>query len=215
MSPRYRRRRLMLAVGVFAPVVAFIAVVAATLSWPGYDQSRQYLSELGGPHALHPWLFNSMVVFAGLSSLVAGLGFALAILAVNGSRWAAAVTAAAFMLAGIGMVVAGLIPWPDPRHRWVNLGLGIQLAPLCLIWALWKVRGTERLRWFLAWVFSAMAVLTILTKHLVFKGLVNDFNVGWWERAFALVLIGWTGVAAWALERRLLEMSRQEALGAD
>jgi hypothetical membrane protein len=211
MTALYRRRRLMLAVGVVAPIVAFVAVVAATLSWPGYDQSRQYLSELGGPHALHPWLFNSMVVFAGVSAAVSGVGFGLSILALAGSRWAAAVTAAAFVLAGVGMVVAGLIPWPDPRHRWVNLGLGIQLAPLCLTWGLAKVRGTERLRWFLALVFIAMAVLTVLTKHLVFKGLVNDFNVGWWERAFALVLIGWTGVAAWALERRLLEMSRAES----
>lgn len=212
MTSPYRRRRLMLAVGVLAPVVAFVCVVAATLAWPGYDQSRQYLSELGGPHAREPWLFNSMVVFAGISAAISGAGFALALLALGGSRAAAAVTALAFALAGVGMVVAGLIPWPDPRHRWVNLGLGIQLAPLCLIWGLWKVRGSERLRWFLALVFVAMAILTVLTKHLVFKGLVNDFNVGWWERGFALVLIGWTGVAAWALERRLLQMSRQAAL---
>ena len=108
----------------------------------------------------------------------------------------------------LGMVVAGLIPWPDPRHRLVNLGLGILLAPPCLIWGLWRVRGTERLRWFLAAVFVAMAILTVLTRHLLFKGLVNDANVGWWERAFALVLIGWTGVAAWALERRLTGLSR-------
>lgn len=210
MTALYRRRRRMLAVGVVAPIVAFVAVVLATLSWPGYDQSRQYLSELGGPHAAQPWLFNAMVVFAGLSAAVSGVGFALAMLALGGSRLAAAVTGAAFTLAGVGMVVAGLIPWPDPHHRWVNLGLGIQLAPLCLIWGLAKVRGTEHLRWFLALVFIAMAILTILTKHLVFKGLVNDFNVGWWERAFALVLIGWTGVAAWALERRLLAVSREQ-----
>lgn len=208
MTSLYRRRRLMLTIGVWAPVVAFIAVVLATLSWPGYDQSRQYLSELGGPHAPEPWLFNGMVVLAGLSAAVSGLGFALATLAVGGSRWAAAATATVLILAAVGMVVAGLIPWPDPRHRLVNLGLGILLAPPCLIWGLWKVRGTERLRGFLALVFIAMAILTVLTKHLVFKGLVNDANVGWWERGFALVLIGWTGVAAWALERRLLGMSR-------
>ena len=56
-----------------------------------------------------------------------------------------------------------------------------------------------------------MAVLTILTKHLIFKGLVNDANVGWWERAFAIVLVGWTGVAAYALERRLLALARSES----
>jgi glucan biosynthesis protein C len=49
-----------------------------------------------------------------------------------------------------------------------------------------------------------MAVLTVLTKHLLFPGLVNDANVGWWERGYASVLCGWVGVAAFVLERRLL-----------
>jgi lipoprotein signal peptidase len=68
-----------------------------------------------------------------------------------------------------------------------------------------------QLRIFLLIVFLVMAVLTILTKHLIFKGLVNDANVGWWERAFAIVLVGWTGVAAYALERRLLALARSES----
>ena len=37
-----------------------------------------------------------------------------------------------------------------------------------------------RLRIFLLVVFAAMAVLTVLTKHLIFQGLVNDNNVCWW-----------------------------------
>ena len=46
-----------------------------------------------------------------------------------------------------------------------------------------------------------MAVLTLFTKHLVLPGTVNDLNVGWWETAYATVLIGWAGVAAVLLER--------------
>jgi hypothetical protein len=48
-----------------------------------------------------------------------------------------------------------------------------------------------------------MAVLTVLTKHMVLPHLVNDDNVGWWERGYAVILVGWVGVAAFALERRL------------
>ena len=80
-----------------------------------------------------------------------------------------------------------------------------------MVWALRRIEGTGRLRIFLLSVFLVMAVLTILTKHLIFKGLVNDFNVGWWERAFAFVLVGWTGVAAYILERRLLALGRGDA----
>jgi hypothetical protein len=46
-------------------------------------------------------------------------------------------------------------------------------------------------------------VLTVLTKHLVLPTLVNDANVGWWERGYAIILVGWVGVAAFALQRRL------------
>ena len=28
-------------------------------------------------------------------------------------------------------------------------------------------------------------------------------NVGWWERAYALVLVGWVGIAAYVMGRRL------------
>ena len=64
---------------------------------------------------------------------------------------------------------------------------------------------------FLLAVFVVMAILTVLTKHLIFKGLVNDDNVGWWERGFAIVLVGWTGVAAYVLERRLLALAKADS----
>lgn len=48
-----------------------------------------------------------------------------------------------------------------------------------------------------------MAILTVLTKHLLFPGTVNDANVGWWERAYAIVLVGWVAIAAFVLDRRL------------
>ena len=32
--------------------------------------------------------------------------------------------------------------------------------------------------------------------------LVNDANVGWWERAYAVALVAWSGVTALALERQ-------------
>ena len=64
---------------------------------------------------------------------------------------------------------------------------------------------------FLAAVFVLMAVLTVITKHLVFPGTVNPQNVGWWERAFAIVLVGWVGVAAFLLERRLIALASASA----
>ena len=212
-ASRFRRRRILLAIGMAAPVLAFVAVLVATAAYPGFNQSRQYLSELGGAHAAYPGIFNGGVMISGIGAAVAGIGFGLALLALGGSRLPAILTALCFALAGVGLVLSSVYIWPDPRHQAINLGLGIQLAPLFLLWGLARVQGVRRLRWFLFVVFVLMAVLTVITKHLVFKGMVNDANVGWWERAFAVVLVGWTGVAAWILERKLFALARSEASG--
>lgn len=204
---RYRRRRALLAIGVLAPVVAFASALAATLAFPGFDPATQYLSELGGAGASRPELFNWGVLASGIGAIAAGAGFALGLLALGAPRAAAALTALSFVVAGAGLVIAALYHWPDPRHRAVNLGLGIQLAPLFLLWGLARVQGMARLRWFLGAVFVAMAALTLITRHLVFPGMVNDANVGWWERAFAVVLVGWTAVAAFVIERRLARIA--------
>lgn len=195
--------RRLLAFGVAAPLVALASVGAAMAAYPGFDNSRQYLSELGGAAARAPLVFNAGVFAAGLMAAAAGVGFGLAIVALTGARILGVLTALAFGLAAVGLTVSALYPWPDHRHLIVNLGLGIQLAPLLLLAGLRRRDDLLGLKLFLAAVSLAMAVLTVLTKHLVFPGLVNDANVGWWERAYAIVLVGWVGVAAAVLQRRL------------
>lgn len=186
-----------------APLLALAATLIAMAAYPGFNPARQYLSELGGASAGHPLIFNAGVFVAGLMAALAGGGFGLAAVALAGARIAGALTAMVFALAGAGLAQAAIYPWPDPRHLAINLALGIQLAPLLLIWALWPVTGVRRLKLFLAVVFVAMSVLTVLTKHLVLPSLVNDANVGWWERGYAIILVGWVGVAAFALQRCL------------
>jgi len=39
---------------------------------------------------------------------------------------------------------------------------------------------------------------------------VNPSNVGWWERAFAVVLVTWVGVAALILGRHLHRKAAEE-----
>lgn len=200
---RYSRRRGLLTVGVAAPVMAFLVVVLAIAAYPGFDNATQYLSELGGATAPWPIIFNLGVFAAGIMAALAGVGFGLAIHALCRAPLAAAAVGLAFILAGAGLALSTLWPWPDPRHMIVNLGLGIQLAPVLLLWGLAPRADLPRLKLFLAVTFLLMAGLTLLTKHLAFPGTVNDANVGWWERLYAVVLVCWVGVAAWLLERKL------------
>lgn len=202
-SGLFVRTRLLLACGVAAPLLALVSTLAAVTAYPRFDPARQYLSELGGASAGAPVIFNAGVFAAGFLAALGGVGFGLAIATLTGARLIGGLTTAVFILAGGGMTRAALFPWPDPRHLAINLALGIQLAPLLLLCGLWPRRDVGGLKWFLAAAFLAMAGLTLLTKHLVIPGLVNDFNVGWWERGYAIILVGWVGIAAFLLERRL------------
>jgi hypothetical membrane protein len=195
--------RLLLACGMAAPLLALASTLLAVAAYPNFNHARQYLSELGGATAAKPVIFNAGVFAAGFLAALAGVGFGLAIVALTRARIVGALTAAVFLLAGYGLGQAAIYPWPDPRHLAINLGLGIQVAPLLLLWGLWPRRDLVGLKLFLASVFVAMAILTVLTKHLVLPSLVNDFNVGWWERGYAIILVGWVGVAAFALDRCL------------
>lgn len=206
---RYQRRRRLLAIGVAAPVLALTVVLAAIVAYPGFDNATQYLSELGGAKATTPLIFNGGVFVAGVMAALAGVGFGLAVFGLTGARTAAWVIALVFVIAGAGMSGSTLYPWPDPRHMIINLALGIQLAPLLLLWGLASRRDLPRLKAFLVVTFVGMAILTVLTKHLVFPGTVNDANVGWWERAYAVVLVCWVGVAAWVLDRKLLSLATE------
>lgn len=203
----WRRRRILLAVGVVAPVFAFLSVLLAVAFYPGFNHATQFLSELGGATARYPFLFNGGVLISGVAAGFAGIGFGLAVMAIGGSRIAAGGLIFCFVMAGIGLVISSLFVWPNPIHLFVNLGLGIILAPLFLIWGLHGVPGMRGLRIFLILVCIAMALLALITNHRIWYGLVNPQNVGWWERLFAIVLVGWTGIAALVLERRLFALA--------
>ena len=203
-TPRpYRRRLALLRMGVLAPLLTLVTFLAAVAAYPGFNHATQYLSELGGATARAPAIFNVGVFVAGVMAGLTGLGFALALTALTRAWITAGLTAIAFIVAGVGLAGSTFYPWPDPRHMIISLGLGIQIAPLLLLWGLRERKDLPRLKFFLVAVFVAMAVLTLFTKHLVLPGTVNDANVGLWERAYAVVLIGWAGVVALILERRL------------
>ncbi|MDH4386575.1 MAG: acyltransferase family protein [Caulobacter sp.] len=209
----YRRRRALLVIGMASPVLAILSVLTAVAAYPGFNHATQFLSELGGATARAPGIFNGGVMISGIAAAVAGIGFGLAAVTLGGSRIASALLTLCFVLAGIGLVISGLYVWPDPRHLWVNLGLGIILAPLFLIWCLSPVTGVRRLKLFLVAVCFAMAALALITNHMVLPGTVNPANVGLWERLFAIVLVSWTGIAAYCLERALFRLADSNGAG--
>jgi glucan biosynthesis protein C len=206
-----RLRSLLLKAGAGSPLIAIGCLCLAIAAYPHFNNATQYLSELGsGGH--DPTFFNLALIVAALGGAVVGAGFALAVPALGGGRIAGFLVAVCFWAAAVGLIAGIVFVYPNPWHNLIQLGLGIQLAPFVLLIALWRVRGIRLLYGFLIAAAVVMAALTVLTKHIVWPDLVNGDNVGWWERAYAIVLVGWGGVAAVLIERRLITLAaRTEA----
>jgi hypothetical membrane protein len=200
----------LLRAGASSPLIAVGCILLAWAAYPGFNSATQYLSELGDARAPHPLYFNLGLVAAALGGAAAGAGFTMAVPALGGGRIPAAIVGLCFVAAAIGLVCGVVFVYPNPWHNLVQLGLGVQIAPLALLWALWSAEGLTRLRMFLTAAGAVMLVLTVVTKHLVAPDLVNSANVGWWERVYAIVLVGWGGVAAALIERRLLALAASE-----
>ncbi len=195
-----RASRTLLALGIAVPVLYFAALLAGAASYSGYSHVTQYASELGGPGATRPWIFNSGIVAAGFAAALSGFGFFLALRQLGGGRVPAVLSGLAVSLWGVAMVLGGLFPMPDERHGGFGLGLGLQVAPLLILAGLRRAPDSGRLRVFLVVVFLAMAAFFAVMMGV--GGLVTRANVGLWQRGNALVSIPWLGIVAYALRRR-------------
>lgn len=188
-----------LKIGVITPVIMVADVWLAQRLFPGFNPGAQFISELGGPAAPAPLVFNIGMVLAGTAGLFAGAGFAHVLEHAGGRRMVSAFAGLWVALTGLGAVFAGLFHWPDEMHRACGVGLAIQFAPLFTAWALWGVPGHRRLAQFsLGWFFGLLLVFALLTGVWNVR---TGYDVGYWQRGHAFLGLLWLGIAAWTLER--------------
>lgn len=193
--------KLLLLAGVLIPVVYFGLLIIAPLIYPGFDYATQYASEMGSSAARHPAVFNMGIMLCGVFGVVASFGFFHAVRRLGGNTLLAALTGLALLLFGIATFMGGKFPMPDERHGGYGLGLALQLAPLFLALALWRVRSLRGLCIFLLVVFVVMAFFIAVMFGV--GGLVTRANVGLWQRGNALAGFPWIGIAAWYLRKAL------------
>lgn len=191
---------MLLRAGVLVPFLYFGTVILASFFYPGYSHVRQYASELGSSAARYPALFNAGILLTGAALIAAAAAFPGALRKLRANRtlsWLFVVTVAGF---GIGMVMGALFPMPDPRHGGFGLGMGIHIAPALLGAALWKDPDARTLRIYLfATTIAGIAMFAIM---MGVGGFVTRANVGVFQRAYAIALIPWIGVASHAILKR-------------
>ena len=88
-----------------------------------------------------------------------------------------------------------------PRHGGYGLGMAIHLAPFLLAAALWKEPALRGLSLFL--LLTGLGMLVLFAIMMGLGAMVTRSNVGLFQRAFALTIFPWIGIAAHVLRRRL------------
>lgn len=69
-----------------SPILYYIALIGGAATYPGYDHSTRYASELGAEGAPYPQLFNYSIIAMGAVSILGAIGLALCLRELSG-RW--------------------------------------------------------------------------------------------------------------------------------
>lgn len=205
-KPTLSRDRVLLSAGIAVPFLYFGNILVSSLFYPGYNHIRQYASELGGPDAPWPALFNTTVIILGVASIAAGLGYTLALKRLTAKTVLPVLTGLLIALFGVGTTLAGIFPMPDERHGGYGLGMGIQLAPLLLWLSLRKREGLRGLKIYL--LISFFVSLAFFAVMMGVGELVTRANVGLFQRLYSLTLFPWIGLGSYVLLREVEAESR-------
>ena len=197
-----RLHRVLLRAAIAVPVIYFATLIVASLLYPGYSHLTQYASELGSATARWPLVFNTGTVAGGLLAIAGGVGFFLVLRRVAHPALAA-LTGLCVALFGVGFVFGGLFPMPDPRHGGYGTGFAVHLAPVFLVAAIWNARKPGWLTPFLLGVIGYMTAMFLVMMGI--GELVTRANVGAFQRMYALGILPWIGVVAWALDRGMIQ----------
>jgi hypothetical membrane protein len=196
-----RRESMLVVSAVAVPVLYFGVMLVAAATWPGYSHVTQYVSELGGPDAKYPAIFNVGIVAMGVVCTFSAWGVFVAARRVGGRRVMSALAAVCIALFGVAMVMGGLFPMPNPLHGGFGLAFAMVPAPLFLALAVTGREGLGGLTALL--VASFVFVLATMVVMMGVGHLVTRANVGLWQRLNALAMFPWLGIAGLALARRI------------
>lgn len=190
---------LSLRAGVLVPILYFGTQIISALTYPGYSYVTQYASELGSSSARYPQLFNVGIILTALATLASLPGFRAALRSLNANTAASWLFLIALGAFGIGTLMGGLFPMPNPLHGGYGLGFAAHLAPAFLAAALWRTPVSQQLKVFLIATFVASLVMFVIMMGV--GSIVRRANVGAFQRIYALTIFPWIGIAAYALRR--------------
>ena len=196
-----RRDSLLVWLAVAVPILYFGTILVAAATWPSYSHVTQYVSELGGPEAPKPMIFNIGIMLMGVVCAVSAAGVFGAVRKLGGRVVPGAIAAICIACFGVAMLMGGMFPMPIPLHGGFGLVFAGVFAPLLLGIAF---AGRPGFGGFATFLFVSFAFVLFTISVMMGVGhLVTRANVGLWQRANALAMFPWLGIAGFVLARRL------------
>ncbi|MGG1658595.1 DUF998 domain-containing protein [Brevibacillus sp. NRS-1366] len=197
-----------LRVGMAIPFLYFGIPVIAAPFYPGYSFIRNTASDLGSNHAIYPLPVNAAIILLGIATLIAAFGFLRVFLRLGTRPFLAWIASIAVCSNGIGTLLSGIFPSPDPRHGGGILGIGSFLLPFIFVIALWKQSDSRLLKGYLiANILLFVAMIPIMSGMVeIDKSMIR----GLLQRILAFTAYSPIGVGAYMLQKRFRSKRRAD-----
>ena len=187
--------------GIVVPVLYFGTQLLAAPFFPDYSFLGMAASVLGSDLAIYPAIFNTGAMITGFATILASIGFYLALQRLGTNPFLAGLTALAVLLNGLGSLWAGFFPLPDPRHGSNPFTVGIFLFPLFLTFAIWKLGNSKYLKTYL--IITNLLFITLIPIMSGVAGINTQGFQGLLQRITALVFFIPISVGSYFLLRQM------------
>ena len=202
-----------LANGIVVPVLYFGTQLLAAPFFPGYSFLSMVASLLGSDLAIYPAIFNIGAMITGIATIIASVGFFLALQRLGINPFLTWLTGLAVFLNGLGSLWAGFFPIPDPRHSSNPFTVGIFLFPILLTFAVWKLNNAGHIKAYL--IITNLLFIALIPIMSGASGINIQGYQGLLQRIVALVFFLPISVGSYFLINRIRGLSFSEVVKRD
>ena len=199
--------------GIMVPVLYFGTQLLAAPFFPGYSFLSMAASLLGSDLALYPAIFNTGAIITGIATIIASVGFLLALQHFGTNPFLTWLTSVAVLLNGVGSLWAGFFPLPDPRHGSNPFTVGIFLFPILLTFTLWKRSDARPIKTYL--IITNFVFIALIPIMSGVTGIHTQGYQGLLQRIVALVFFVPISVGSYFLIQHTKNLSFSEVIKRD
>src|SRR6185436_7816954 len=124
--------------GFVIPFLYYGIQIIAALFYPGYNFITMIASDLGSTSAPYPLIFNIGIIVLGACAILAAVGVLLVLKSLGVNMIVAWLTGLSVFCFGVGTLLAGIFPLPNPLHNNPFSIAGI-ILPFLFAIAMWKL----------------------------------------------------------------------------